>query len=586
MWPSPNPDIPYECQCRGSRVLLDNTAHRRPLKNNPRAPGPAKRLIGSLAGFLTGNAGADQPARGRRVFVITQWVISISLVMYAVFAPHSIAITQGAYLLGLAAWGVQLAATRNLSHKRTHVDIALFGFFACCVVSSFLSYDPLVSLKGLKSPAFFLAFYFVSKNVKTIRFATFLVVAMIVSCLVNVGYSGVKLTIGRGLQIDAIRVDSPFESDTIKLGDIILEADDKVVNSPGDLARIVDSQRGRLRLKLQRKEAIVETSIPRQAIRESSGAGFERLGITTSPGRNIRITGFYSHYETYAEVLALIAALAVGMLIAIPNKGSGTAWFLSTAIPLLALTLILTSTRAALVGLATGVAVIALASSSRRVVFAAIAAIVIGLPLAFLSVGHSRGISVFDPEEGSTAYRLEVWREAFGIIKDNPLVGIGKGSEAKLRESLGLYDNGRLPPGHFHSTPVQIAVWWGLLALVFYASFMTIFIVNIWRLIDRLKQSRDWRLRAIAFGVLGAVVAFNVSSLVHFNFGDGEVVMALWLLTGLGYAVRRIASESRDAVTTGDISAPPSGDNSHRSQLPEQAAAFEPSVRAAKAKRN
>src|SRR5207247_6317573 len=98
-----------------------------------------------------------------------------------------------------------------------------------------------------------------------------------------------------------------------------------------------------------------------------------RLGITTSPGRNFRIAGFYSHYETYAEVLQLIAALAIGMLIAIPNKRSGTALFLSAAIPLLAVTLILTSTRAALAGLSIAVAVMGLASGSRRAVAAAVA---------------------------------------------------------------------------------------------------------------------------------------------------------------------------------------------------------------------
>lgn len=576
----------FAYECRGSRLLLDNTAYGPPSQNSQRAPGPAKRLIGSLAAMLDSNLGSVAPARGRRVFVVTGWVISFSLVIYALFAPHSIAVTQGAYLLGLAAWGVQLGATRNLKHKRTRVDIALFGFFACCVVSSFLSYDPLVSIKGLKSPAFFLAFYFVSNNVKSIRFATFLVLAMIVSCLVNVGYSGAKLAIGRGLQIESIRVDSPFANESIKTGDIILAADDKVVNSPEDLTRIIDSQRGRLRIKLQRKEAIAETSIPRQAIKEASGVGFERLGITTSPGRNFRITGFYSHYETYAEVLQLIAALAIGLLIATPNKRSGTALFLSAAIPLLAVSLILTSTRATLAGLAIGVAVMALASRRRRVVVTAIASVVIMLPLALIAVEHARGISVFDPEEGSTAYRLEVWREAFGIIKDNPLVGIGKGSEAKLKQSLGLYDNGRLPPGHFHSTPVQVAVWWGLLGVMFYCSFMTIFIVEIWRLIKMVKLDRRWQLCGIALGGLGAAVAFNVSSLVHFNYGDGEVVMAFWLLTGLAFAVRRIASETLDVVTPKHILAPPSGDSSHRSQLPEQAKAFEPSVRAAKAKQN
>ena len=567
------------------KSLLDDSAYGSP-SHAHRAAGPARHLIKRLVDALISNVGLERPARGASVFVITQLIISFLLLMYAIFAPHSIALTQGAYLIGLGAWAVQLAATRRLNQKRSAVDIALFGFFACCVVSSFLSYDPLVSIKGLKSPAFFLAFYFVSNRVRSIRFATFLVLAIVLSCLVNVGYSGLTLAMGRGLQIDSINPDSPFANETIRPGDTIIAADDKPVNSPEDLIQIIDSQRGRLRITLHRKDVTTETSIPRQAIKEASGVGFERLGITTSPGRNFRIAGFYSHYETYAEVLQLIAALAVGMLIAIPTKRSGTALFLSAAIPLIAVTLILTSTRAALAGLSIAVAVMALASNSRRVVVAAVASIVIVLPLALVAVEHSRGISVFDPEEGSTAYRLEVWREAFGIIKDNPLVGIGKGSEGKLKESLGLYDEGRLPPGHFHSTPVQIAVWWGLLGLIFYYSFMTMFVLQTWRLIKIVKSDSRWQLWGIALGGLGAIVAFNVSSFAHFNFGDGEVVMAFWLLTGLAFAVRRIAFEAPVDAKPGQTSALPSADSSNKSRLREPAAASEPSVRAARAKPN
>ena len=564
--------------------MLDDSAHDPPLQESRRASGPLTRLIVKLTGSLTSNIGSELPARATRVFVITQYIISFLLLMYAIFAPHSIALTQGAYLIGLGAWAVQLAATRRLDQKRSRVDIALFGFFACCVVSSFLSYVPLVSIKGLKSPAFFLAFYFVSNRVRSIRFANYLALAMILSCLVNVAYSGATLAKGRGLQIDSINPNSAFADESITTGDIIVEADNELVNSPEDLIRIIDSQRGRLRIKLQRKDVLVETSIPRQAIKEAGGVGVERLGIATSPGRTFRITGFYSHYETYAEVLQLIAALAIGMLIAIPNKRSRTALFLSVVIPILAVTLILTSTRAALAGLAMGVAVMALASSKKRVVVAAIASVVVVLPLALVVVEHSRGISVFDPQEGSTAYRLEVWREAFGIIKDNPLVGIGKGSEGKLKESLGLYDNGKLPPGHFHSTPVQIAVWWGLLGLVFYCSFMTIFLLTTWRLVKTVQSDSRWQLRGIAQGGLGAIVAFNVSSFAHFNFGDGEVVMAFWLLTGLAFAVWRIASETPGRERSEQIPAPPSRDSSNKNQLREPAAVSESSVRAARAK--
>ncbi len=580
-----NNPICAEHQCTRLESLTNNTASGAPLKKS-RWVSPFTKVFRDSFEAIATNLTPPGAERGQRVYVVTEWVISISLVMYALFAPHSIAITQSSYLIGLTAWGVQLVAIRKLPFKRSPVDIALFGFFACCVVSSFLSYDLLVSTKGLKSPAFFLAFYFVSNRVRSLRFASFLGLALIVSCLVNVGYSAVTLGIGRGLRIDAVRPESPFNDESIKAGDVILEADDQVVNSQQDLVRIIESQRGRMRIKVGRKEAIAETSIPRQTIREATGVGFDRLGITTSPGRNFRIMGFYSHYETYAEVLQLIAALAVGMLISVPNKRAGAAMLLSVAIPLLAVTLILTSTRAALAGLGVAVFVMALASSRRRVVVAAIASILVVLPLAVLALEHARGISVFDPDEGSTAYRLEVWREAFGIIKDNPLIGIGKGSEAKLKRSLGLYDEGRLPPGHFHSTPVQIAVWWGLLGLIFYCAFMTILVIETWRLIRRVKSEGRWQLSGIALGGLGAVLAFNVSSLAHFNFGDGEVVMVFWLLTGLVFAVRRIASEAQGGARSEGTEAPSSADSSRRSQLQEQAAVSGSSVRAARAKQN
>jgi len=566
--------------------LLVDTAYGASLQNNQPAPGPAKRVIQSLVGALSSNIDLEPPPRGKRVFVITQHIISFLLLSYAIFAPHSIALTQGAYLIGMGAWAVQLAATRRLNQKPSRMDIALFGFFACCVFSSFLSYDPLVSIKGLKSPAFFFAFYFVNNRVRSIRFASFLALTIILSCMVNVAYSAVTLGVGRGLKIQSINSDSAFANETIAIGDTIIEADDQPVNSREDLLRIIDSQRGRLRIKLQRKEAVAETSIPRQAIKDSEGVGFDRLGITTTPGRNFRIMGFYSHYETYAEVLQLIAALAVGLLIAIPNKRSGIGLFLTVAIPLIVVALILTSTRAALAGLALGVAAMAIANSRRRILIAVTVAVIILFPLGMFAAERSRGISLFDPEEGSTAYRLEVWREALRIIKDNPVVGIGKGSEGKLKERLGLYDDGRLPPGHFHSTPVQIAVWWGLTALIFYFSFMTVFLIETWRSIRNGSSTKRWQEQGIALGGLGALVAFNLSSFVHFNFGDGEVVMAFWLLTGLAFAVRRIGSESGVDSKSAQMPAPTSQEGSHRNLSQQPTIISESTVRAAKAKQN
>ena len=527
------------------------------------------------------NISSDPPASTQTIMRIADGVILFSLVMYALFAPHSIALTQGSYLLGLVAWGVRIAASRKLRQARTPVDIALLGFFACCVISSFLSYDKIVSIKGLKSPAFFLAFYFVCNTVRDLRLARFLGLALVLSCLANVAYSAGQLAVGRGLRVDTINQDSPFAREGLKVGDVIIEADDHRIKTAEDLSRVVDSQRGRLRVRFLRNESINEASVSRRAIIQSGKIEAERLGLTGSPGRSFRVTGFYSHYETYAEVLQLIAALAVGMLIASPKKTSRAAIFLTASTLLIVSALIMTSTRAALAGFAISVVVMAVASARRRTIMVAALSILVLAALAVVSLERSRGMTIFDPNEGSTAYRLEVWWEAAGLIKNHPVAGIGKGSEGKLKDELGLYDKGRLPPSHFHSTPIQIATWWGLPALAFYVALMTIFGIESYKLSRTLKDSGHNDAWGLVLGGLGALVAFNISSLVHFNFGDGEVVMTFWLLTGLVFAVRRLMIEERSGLKSEPVPEPPKAGSSNKNRSQEREEGAEVSARAA-----
>jgi len=531
-------------------------------------------------------ATAEPTVSSQPVFRITEKIIICSLVLYALFAPHSISITKASYLIGMAAWLVQLLAAGGIRQKKTPVDIALFGFFACCVVSSFFSYELLISVKGLKSPAFFLAFYFVSSKIKDLKFARLLIYLIIASCLINVAYSAGQIVVGHGLRIDDIKQDSAFAGEGLETGDVILAADHQKVESLEEIARIADTSRGRLKITFQRNEAIGETSISRRAIRQSAEDGSDKLGITVSPGRNFRISGFYSHYETYAEVLQLIAALAIGMFIAQPKKRTVVAVLLAVATILIVTALLLTSTRAALAGLTIGVLLMALASSRRRALLIAAMVVVLLTPIAYFVMKNSRGNILFTLQEDSASYRLEVWREALTMIKDHPLTGIGKGSEGGtfLREKYALYDGGKLPPGHFHSTIIQIATWWGLVALAFYIATMTIFFRETWKLSNRLLSEKRFEIWGIVLGGLGALAAFNVSSLVHFNFGDGEVVMMLWLITGIVFAVRRLTI--LELVDTKINLAVPSEAGLHKNLSPSPKASSETSVRVLAAKQN
>jgi O-antigen ligase/polysaccharide polymerase Wzy-like membrane protein len=573
----------------GSGVRLLTSVSRKLMlllvKSTPGADGKRGAKRYRLTSLMNNPASLVPTPVSKRVDSITGSVVVFSLVVYALFAPVSIAITQSASLLGLVAWCIRLAARGEFRLARTPIDVAVLGFFACCVVSSFLSYDPLVSVKGLKSPAFFFAFYLVSNNVKTPRFARLLAFALLGSCLISVAFSAGQLAVGRGLRIDSLSETSPLVNRDLKVGDVILEADDQRVDRLSDLAAIIISGRGAVRLKYQRTEAVNSTTVRRQKLKQAltSEAG---LGMTTSPGRNFRVNGFYSHYETYAEVLQLIGALAVGMFLAYPRKRSGLAVFLAFSILLVSAALVMTATRAALAGLGIAILATALASAHRRAILTAVISFLILASVAFLMVERTRGISVFDPHEQSTAWRLEVWREALGLIKDHPVVGIGKGSEGKLKTSLGLYDKGRLPQSHFHSTPIQIATWWGLPALVSYFAFMAILFVTMLRSSRKLKAAGQWNLWGIQLGCLGALVAFNVSSLVHFNFGDGEVVMVFWLLMGIAFAVQRMVSQESADLQPTCTPALPAEDSSQKSPLLEQAAASEARVRAVKAEHN
>ena len=538
--------------------------------------------------MINKDAAVEPGSSSHRVQTIAQSAIIFSLLIYAIFAPHSIAITQAAYVIGMVAWGVEIIATRNYRKPRTPIDIAVFGFFTCSVISSFLSYELLTSVKGLRSPAFFLAFYFVFNNVKSLRMARVLALLLVSSCMVNVLYSAGQIAVGRGLRIDAISEGGAFDGEGFELGDVILKADDEKVKTLEDLSRIADESRGRMMIVLQRNESIIEGSISRKAVRKSGEEGIARLGISTSPGRSFRVSGFYSHYETYAEVLQLIAALAIGMFIALPEKRSFRGVFLAGATLLITVALIQTSTRAPLIGLAIGAVTIALASSRRRVLVLAVVAMVILAPLAYKTIKSARGDILFNLQEESTTYRFEVWGEAMGLIKDHPLAGIGKGSEggSLLREKYALYNNGQLPPGHFHSSYIQIATWWGLPALAFYTSMMMIFFLEMRKLSRRLIEKEAWTEWGIVLGGIGGLVAFNISSIGHFNFGDGEVVMLFWMITGLVFAVRRLTSTETSFHPTVHSPTLPVGEDSRKNQPLRQEETSEYGVRAAAATQN
>lgn len=471
------------------------------------------------------------------------------LFLIAIFAPHSIAATQTAWLVGIALWLLRFAFYPRPKLFRSPVDYVLLGFFVLSGVSGVFSYSPVVSIGKMRAASLFTIVYLVSQNVPSLRTVRWLAFALIGSCMVNVLWTAGQLAMGRGVKVQGVSAESPlakavFHTRTvtgatpIKDGDIVWQVDGQGVDSPEELAAALISGNDTIaKVRIYRVEWIPELEVPRTLLPGTSAQ--QQLGIAGwTRGRDWRATGFYGHWTTYAEVLQLIASLALGIFLALSQKRSRAGLLLIIALGGLVFALAMTVTRGSWIGFAVSAAAMLLLSVSRRTAII-IAACAIPLVLAgvFL-LQQRRNIGFFDRADQSTSWRQIVWREGFNLLVHNPrhlLVGVGMDSIKGHWREWGLFDNGRQPIGHMHSNPLQIALERGVPALVLWLLLFVIYIRMLWRLI---RQNTDFP-RGLALGALGGALGFFTSGLVHYNWGDSEVVTVFYFIMGLSLAVNR-----------------------------------------------
>jgi hypothetical protein len=89
---------------------------------------------------------------------ISTWLeraIVACLFLIVLFAPHSIAVTQGAWLLGMTFWVVRLIVYPRPQLKRSPVDFALLAFFILSGISGFFSYSPVTSIGKMRAASLF-----------------------------------------------------------------------------------------------------------------------------------------------------------------------------------------------------------------------------------------------------------------------------------------------------------------------------------------------------------------------------------------------------------------------------------------------
>ena len=471
--------------------------------------------------------------------------------LIALFAPHSIAVTQSAWLLGLVLWALRFAFYPRPTLFRSPVDYALLGFFIISGVSGVFSYNPVMSIGKMRAASLFTIVYLISQNIRSLRLATLLTYCLIGSCMVNVFLTAGQLVIGKGVKIEGVRSDSPlaqavFNTRTVHQptpiinGDTIWQVDGQRVDSPDELASALAAGRPFAKVTIYRVEWMPTLDVPRGKLLAGNSA-LEQLGISSwSRGRDWRATGFYNHWVTYAEVIQLIASLTLGLFLGLTPKRSLTGLLLLLAVVGLLFALAMTVTRASWAGFALSASLMVLLSASRRtLVVIGACAIPLILGAVFL-LQQKRSIGFVDRNDQSTTWRETVWREGVQLLVSKPrhlLVGVGVDSIKGHWREWGLFDNGRLPVGHMHSNLLQIALERGVPALIVWLVLLGLYARMLWRIV---RSSVDEFPRSFALGALGGLVGFFASGLVHYNWGDSEVVMVLYFIMGLSLVIERL----------------------------------------------
>ncbi|HKO61222.1 MAG TPA: O-antigen ligase family protein [Pyrinomonadaceae bacterium] len=475
------------------------------------------------------------------------------LFAFAFAAPHSIAGAQTAWLVGIVLWAVRFIFHPRPKLQRTPVDYLLLGFFIITGLSSFLSYEPMVSIGKLRAASLFTIIYLVSQNISSLKVVRLLALTLIISCFGNVIFTLGQRVIGRGIKVHGVSESSALYAAGIRDGDTLLSVNGTSLTDPAQLLdALSQSSRTESEVRIYRFEWQPVFRVAHGLLKPGD-TPTEQLGISRwSRGRDWRASGFYGHYVTYAEVLQLIFALTLGLFICLPGKRGWLAAVLLIGLVGFLAALFLTVTRAVWLGCLISSALILLLTMRRRTMIL-IAALAIPLILAGLFVlQQKRNVGFFDRADHSTTWRQIVWAEGTNLLVSNPchlLIGVGMDSIKNRAKQWGLFDGGRIPMGHMHSNFLQIALERGIPALLLWLAFLFVYAKTIWQSLKQ-RTHLGWAERGILLGALGGLLGFLTSGIVHYNWGDSEVIQIFYFIMGLTLVIHRHAYRAKVRVNS------------------------------------
>lgn len=463
----------------------------------------------------------------------------VGFILYVCFAPHSVAGAEIGLSLAILGWLVRLVWKRRTGLSRTPLDLPILLFFGWTILSAIFSEEPRLSLLKLQSASLFIVFYLTQSFIKRST-AMPLVLILIGTGLVGVGASLFDVARGRGVVVESIASDSPFQAKPVGVGDALWRVGNMRVYA---VAEIDEAIRRAPTGKILSASIISQgehSEWPGFAVTDEMKTKPSPSGLMGSrPIHFFRASGWTRHYDTFSQTLQMTAQLALGLALAnLQNRRRrwlGSAAFI--AYILIDIGIVLTAMRTTLVALAIGSGVIAWRAAAGRARLIVSITIVAVLALGVLVVWRTRADQALRLGDASATLRWQVARVALLRVPLHPVFGHGMDAVKKRWTEWGFPGSDMI---HTHSTPLQIAFERGLPALLLWLWMMW----AAWRMTTRAERearaSLDRNRHGVLLGATGALAGLFASSLVNYNFGDAEVVLLFWWMMGVVVALSKV----------------------------------------------
>jgi O-antigen ligase len=261
-----------------------------------------------------------------------------------------------------------------------------------------------------------------------------------------------------------------------------------------------------------------------------------------------RAKGFFSTSITFGECQAMLAMLTATLILAGQYSkkvmAGLTICFLLTTSAMLA-----TMSRGAWLGFAAGLLILTI-KFPKKMLPTIIICVLLSIPVInrvpslknrIESFNISKNLSALQKSFGdkfetaslqSNFERLTIWTRGFQIIKNSPVFGVGLNNVKKHYESLATQyekDNPFLIYGHQHNIFMQMLVMCGFLGLIAFLSFLVAMFSYLIRNFVNSNPSN----KKLASGALIIFSCFIATGLTEHSYGDEEVSMLVFFLSGL-----------------------------------------------------